>query len=90
MQTDVKAANAAATGVLTAFRTRLKGMALTVGGTAGDVVFRDGAGGTVLITIAVPASTEVHGVDIPGEGVLFPLGVHVTLPTAAAVTIFYG
>lgn len=90
MQTDVKAISLAATGDVTTFRTRVKGMVIEPGATAGSVVLRDGgASGTVVMTINTPAAGQLSTVLIPGEGVLFPNGAHATL-TNALVTVFYG
>lgn len=92
MQTDVKAAHIEATGTLVATRTRLKGYQCLSGGTAGDIIFRDGgASGTIRLQFNVPANTNNPFANlIPGEGILFYESVHVTLPTAAKVTVFYG
>jgi hypothetical protein len=92
MQTDVKAAHSEATGTLVSGRTRLKGYQCLSGGTAGDIIFRDGgASGTVRLQFNVPANTNNPFANlIPGEGILFTTDIHVTLPTAAKVTVFYG
>ena len=92
MQTDVLAVHAEATGTLVTGRYRLKGYQCLSGGTAGDIVFRDGdASGTIRLQFNVPANTNNPFSNlIPGEGVLFYNGIHVTLPTSAKVTIFYG
>lgn len=90
MQYDVKSAHVTATGNLTTFRSRLKGIVLTATGTAGSAVFRDGSGGDVLLTIVTPAAADFHGIDVPGEGILFQNGIHVTLTNVGAVTIFHG
>lgn len=92
MQTDVKAVHAEATGILVSGRNRLKGYQCLSGGTAGDIIFRDGgASGTVRLQFNVPANTNNPFANlIPGEGILFTTDIHVTLPTAAKVTVFYG
>jgi hypothetical protein len=92
MQTDVKAAHVEATGTIVSSRTRLKGYQCLSGGTAGDVIFRDGgASGTIRLQFNVPANTNNPFANlIPGEGILFDTGVHVTVPTATKVTVFYG
>ena len=49
MQTDVKAAHVEATGTMVDYRTRVKGYQFLGGGTAGDIILRDGgASGTIL------------------------------------------
>lgn len=92
MQTDVKSAHTETTGTMVSERTRLKGYQCLSGGTAGDVIFRDGgASGTERLRFNVPANTNNPFANlIPGEGILFTTDVHVTLPTAAKVTVFYG
>jgi hypothetical protein len=92
MQTDVKAAHVEATGTIVSERTRVKGYQCLSGGTAGDIIFRDGgASGPIKLQFNVPANTNNPFANlIPGEGILFTTDVHVTLPTAAKVTVFYG
>jgi len=92
MQTDVKAAHVEATGTMVSGRNRVKGYQCLSGGTAGDIIFRDGgASGTIRLQFNVPANTNNPFANIiPGEGILFTTDVHVTLPTAAKVTVFYG
>jgi hypothetical protein len=92
MQYDVKAVHAEATGTLVSGRIRVKGYQCLAGGTAGDIIFRDGgASGTIRLQFNIPANTNNPFSNlIPGEGILFYTDVHVTLPTAAKVTVFYG
>ena len=92
MQTDVKAAHAEATGTMVAYRTRVRGYQCLSGGTAGDIIFRDGgASGTIRLQFNIPANTNNPFANIiPGEGIVFYTDVHVTLPTSAKVTVFYG
>jgi hypothetical protein len=92
MQTDVKAAHAEATGTLISSRTRVRGYQCLSGGTAGDIIFRDGgASGTIRLQFNIPANTNNPFANlIPGEGILFNTNVHVTLPTSAKITVFYG
>lgn len=92
MQTDVRANHAEATGTLISFGTRVRGYQCLSGGTAGDIIFRDGgASGTIRLQFNIPANTNNPFANlIPGEGILFNTDVHVTLPTAAKITVFYG
>jgi len=91
MQTDVKAAHIEATGTMVASRTRLKGYHCVSGGTAGDVIFRDGgSGGTIRLQFNIATGTQPITMLVPGEGILFDTDVHVTLPTSAKITVFYG
>jgi hypothetical protein len=91
-QTDVKSSHVEATGTMVSGRTRVKGYQCLSGGTAGDVIFRDGgSSGTIRLQFNVPANTNNPFANIiPGEGILFYTDVHVTLPTSAKATVFYG
>jgi hypothetical protein len=92
MQTDVKAAHVEATGTIVSSRTRLKGYQCLSGGTAGDIIFRDGgASGPIRLQFNIPNNTNNPFANlIPGEGILFYTDIHVTLATGAKVTVFYG
>jgi hypothetical protein len=92
MQTDVLSSHVEATGTMVSGRTRVKGYQCLSGGTAGDIIFRDGgASGPIRLQFNVPANTNNPFANlIPGEGILFTTDVHVTVPTAAKVTVFYG
>ena len=91
MQTDVKSAHVEATGTIVSGRNRLKGYQCISGGTAGDIIFRDGgASGTILFRFNIGTGTQPIGLPIPGEGILFTTDIHVTLPATAKATIFYG
>ena len=90
MQTDVKAASIAASASVYGSRTRVRGLVVEPGASAGSVVLRDGgASGTAVITINTPAGGQVFSVLVPAEGVLFSTDVYATL-TNAKVTVFYG
>jgi hypothetical protein len=95
MQTDVKAAHIEATGTMVSGRNRLKAYHCISGGTAGDVIFRDGgASGTIRLQFNIGTGTQPVVLHIPGEGILFDTSIHVTLPgtapNVAKVTTFYG
>ena len=92
MQTDVIASHVEATGTMVSGRVRVKGYQCLSGGTAGDIILRDGgASGTICLQFNIPANTNNPFANlIPGEGILFTTDVHVTLPTAAKITVFYG
>lgn len=90
--TNVFSAHADATGTIYAGFTNLAGYQVAPGGTAGEIVFRDGgASGTVRLKVNIPAAplTPISTL-IPGNGIRFTTDIHVTLPTSAAVTIFCG
>jgi len=81
-----------ATGVMYAGAANLAGYQIAPGGTAGEIIFRDGgASGTERLRVNIPATplTPISTI-IPGNGIRFTSNIHVTLPTAAAVTIFCG
>lgn len=90
--TNVFSAHLDATGTIYSGATNLAGYQALSGGTAGEIIFRDGgAGGTVLLRFNVPANTNNPFANIiPGNGIRFNTNIHVTLPTSAVVTIFYG
>jgi len=92
MQTDVKSSHVETTGTMVSYGTRVKGYQCLSGGTAGDIILRDGgSGGTVRLQFNIPANTNnPFGNIIPGEGIRFDTDVHVTLPASAKITIFYG
>lgn len=91
MQTDVKAIHTEATGTIVSSRTRVKGYHSISGGTAGDVIFRDGgASGTIRLQFNIATGTQPITMLIPGEGILFDTNVHVTLPATSKITVFYG
>lgn len=92
MQTDVLSTHLEVTGTMVTGRYRLKGYQCLSGGTAGDIIFRDGsASGPIRLQFNVPANTNNPFANlIPGEGILFYESIHVTLPTLTKVTVFYG
>ena len=89
---NVFAAHADATGTIYSGATNLAGYQALSGGTAGEIVFRDGgASGTIRLRFNIPANTNNPFANlIPGNGIRFNTNIHVTLPTGATVTIFYG
>ena len=90
-QYDVKASHTEATGTAVNGRARLKGYQCISGGTAGDIIFRDGgASGAIGLQFNIGTGTQPISLNIPGDGILFTTDIHVTLPTGAKVTVFYG
>jgi hypothetical protein len=90
MQTDVKAKSLAASGSIYGGRTRVKGIIISPGASAGSVDLKDGgSGGTTVLSITTVANGETFNALIPGEGVLFETSVYATLSNAS-VTVFYG
>lgn len=89
--TNVFSAHADATGTIYAGPTNLCGYQVAPGGTAGEIVFRDGgASGPTLMIVHITTNTVVMSTLIPGNGIRFSTDIHVTLPTNASITIFYG
>ena len=89
--TNVFSEHADATGTIYAGATNLAGYQLASGGTAGEIVFRDGGvSGTIRLKVNITTNTAVIATLIPGNGIRFDTNIHVTLPTAASVTIFCG
>ena len=90
--TNVFAAHTDATGTIYAGATNLAGYQIAPGGTAGEIIFRDGgAAGTERLRVNIPVAplTPISTL-IPGNGIRFSTNIHVTLPANAAVTIFCG
>ena len=91
MQSDILAVHTEATGTVVSSRTRVKAYHCISGGTAGDVIVRDGgASGTVLLQFNIGTGTQPITMPLPGQGILFRTNVHVTLPATAKITVFYG
>ena len=89
--TNVFAVHEDATGTMYAGATNLAGYQLASGGTAGEIVFRDGgASGTERLRVNITVNTAVISTLIPGNGIRFYTDIHVTLPASSAVTIFCG
>ena len=90
MQTDVRATSLAASGDIFNDRTRVRGMVIEPGASAGSVVIKDGgSSGDTLFTINTLAGGETFNVLIPAEGVLCRTSAYAAL-TNAKVTVFYG
>jgi hypothetical protein len=87
----LKSTHADATGTLVTGAFYLKGYQCISGGTAGEIVFRDGGvSGTDVVRFNIGTGTQPIGLSLPGAGLLFETSLHVTLPTSAKVTVFYG
>ena len=93
MQTDVKATHLDASGVINAGPTRVKRYSISPGGTAGEVIFYDNAttnAGTVRLTFNISTNQALDSLAIPGEGIRFDVGVYVSMPANAHLTVYYG
>ena len=90
MQTDVQAISLAASGDISAYPTRVRGLVIEPGGTTGSVIIKDGgSSGTTLFTINTLANGETFNVVIPAQGVRCETSAYATLSNAK-VTVFYG
>jgi hypothetical protein len=90
MQTDVLAISLAASGTISAERTRVRSLVIEPSASAGSVVLRNGgASGTVLFTVNTVAGGETFNILIPAQGVLCTNGAYATLSNTK-VTVFYG
>ena len=90
IQTDVKSVPVTVTAIVYGARTRLKGMLVMPGLANGSVIVRDGgASGEVLLNIPTIGGESTFPVNIPGEGVLCTVDIHVTLSNATA-NVFHG
>ena len=90
MQSDVSAISLAASGDISAQRTRVRGLVIEPGASAGSVTIKDGgSSGTTKFTINTIAGGQAFPVIIPAEGVLCATSAYATLSNAK-VTVFYG
>jgi hypothetical protein len=90
MQTDVSAISLASSGDISAQRTRVRGLVVEPGSSAGSVTIKDGgSSGTTLFTVNTVAGGETFSVLIPAEGVLCRTSAYAALSNAK-VTAFYG
>ena len=84
---NVTTAHTDATGTLATGRYQMRGHQSVGGGTAGEVIYRDGgASGTVKFQFNIGGGTQPIGLTFPDDGILFLTDVHVTLPTGAKTT----
>jgi hypothetical protein len=97
MDTDVLAKRLTASGAVYAGRTRVRGVYLVGGTTAGTVQLKvGGSGGTILVELDTPANTAAANVipvyvEFPKDGVLFSSDVYATFTGGvASVNVFYG
>jgi len=87
----LKSFNRKTTGTVATGAFYVKAYHCASGGTAGDVIFRDGgASGTIIFQFSIGTGTQPIVLTLPGAGLLFETNVHVTLPASAKVTVFYG
>jgi hypothetical protein len=86
---NVVANHVDATGTIVSGRRNLLGYQVIGGGTAGDIIFRDGgASGTVRLQFNISTGIQPVQLTLPADGILFVTDIHVTLPTSAKATVF--
>ena len=98
MQTDVKSAHSSASvasggELVVSGRYRLKSIIIAGGVGAGTITFRDGsATGPSLIVLDTGTNSNLTNVILPGQGILFNLGMFYVPSTVAplGVTVIYG
>lgn len=99
MQTDVKATKPrAATGAFSdqndnaIGRTRIKGIFITCGASAGAVTISDGDGGSTLVSINTPTAANAGSIYmlVPDQGILAENGLYGTITNVTSTIIFYG
>ncbi len=87
----LKSVHTDTTGTLVTGTFYLKAYQCVSGGTAGEIIFRDGgASGTDVARFNIGTGTQPIGLSLPGAGILFETNLHVTLPATAKATVFYG
>jgi len=90
MAYDIQAATVTEAGVAVNKRARVKGLSYVTAGTAGSVVLKDGgSGGTTVLTLNTPATTDIYDLMVPDNGILCATNVHVTVTNVSSVTVLY-
>lgn len=100
MQTDVKSTHLNLSGVVSASRTRIKGVICTAANSNAEVTIYDNASaasGNILLKFDTGATGSATvfttwGALVPGEGILAQNGVYADLVggSGATLTVFYG
>ena len=86
---NVTAIHRETTGTVVTGRYQMRGHQSVGGGTAGDIIYRDGgASGPIRFQFNIGGGTQPIGLTFPDDGILFLTDVHVTLPTSAKTTAF--
>ena len=90
MLTDVKSATVAASGVVYGARTRVRGILVSPGASAGSVQLLDGgASGESKFSVTTLAGGTPYYILVPANGVLFYQDVYANVANAS-MTVFYG
>lgn len=93
MQTDVKSIRLAASGAVSAARSRIKGyhIASTVAG--GTFIFYNNpsaASGDIILQIDAGAAAGTTALILPGQGILGLTGIYCSVPASQIITVIYG
>jgi hypothetical protein len=87
---DVKSTRLAASGAIFGGRSRVKGLYIVPGGSAGSVVIKDGgSSGTTVATIDTVANGTTVYIHLPEDGLLCTTSSYATLTNVTAITAFY-
>ena len=90
MSTDILVAQVDETGTAYGARTRVRGLLVSPGASAGSIVLKDGgSSGATKMTIPTVANGEPFSVVIPADGIVFATDVYVAATNATAL-VFYG
>ena len=92
MQTDVKSVEIDASGLVLNGTTRIKGVYVAGGATAGSIDLIDSttSSGSIALTLDTVVGNAAY-VLLPGEGIKVNNGIYATFNGGAAgVTVFYG
>jgi hypothetical protein len=90
IESNVQAKRLAASGEISPFRARIKGVYLVPGAGAGSVAIRNGgASGTILCTLDTTAGGSAVYVHIPSAGVFCTESAYADITAATSATFFY-
>lgn len=89
-KSDAKSTYLTESGAVFAGRSRVKGVYVVPGTTAGTVVIKDGGtSGAAVATFGTTAGGSAVYIEIPEDGVLCATSSYATITNAASVTVFY-
>ena len=91
MLSDISAATVTADSVAFGSSGRVKAISYISQSTGGNLVLRDGgASGPVRLSLATPAASGSHYLELPENGIRFDESVYVVLGDTSSVTVFVG
>jgi len=88
-KSDVQATQASGTGSVVSPAVRLRGISISNNtASPGTLTLTNGNGGTVLLTINVPAG-DIYTLNLPEDGIPFGAGIHCSVFTSlTGFTVF--